>query len=128
MRCPSCGEDNPADAKKCGSCGERLNRRPRRQEQNDESDSPFGKRNDTRHAPALQAYRVAVYSLIPLAGLVLGPAAIVLAVRAWLLARRDPSAKRTAHAAFAFGLGLVTVAANAVGVYLMMRGLRSPEP
>src|SRR5690348_13302746 len=98
MRCPACGTENPAQAKRCTSCGERMARRPRRREPADENDSPFARRpDDARPAAALRAYRCAVYSLIPLAGLLLGPAAIVLAALAWRAGRREPDARANGY-------------------------------
>jgi hypothetical protein len=128
MRCPGCGADNPADAKRCASCGERLARRPRRQEAVEEADTPWGKRTDSRHRTALNAYRYGVFSLIPFVGLVLGPVAIVLALLAWRQARGDPSITRSGHVQVALLLGTVTLLANGIGLALMVIGLTSPSP
>ncbi len=126
MRCPACGADNPAGAKKCGGCGERFTKRRGRPDTADESDSPFGKRTDTRNHRALTAYRVGVLSLIPLAGLVLGPAALVLGLAAWRQAAADATGKRQGLVYAALILGAVTSLANGVGVALMVQGLSSP--
>jgi hypothetical protein len=127
MRCPACGAENPEEAKRCAACGERTARRSRRREPADDNDSPFGRRpDDERPSVALRAYRCAVYSLIPLAGLVLGPAAIVLAVRAWREGRRDPAARANGYVAIALGLGAVTLLCNGLGLALMVKGLTSP--
>jgi hypothetical protein len=119
MRCPACGTENSAEAKRCTACGERMARRPRRREPADENDSPFGR----RPTPALRAYRCAVYSLIPLAGLLLGPAAIVLAALAWRAGRRDPEARGNGYVVIALVLGAVTLLCNGLGLALMVRGL-----
>jgi hypothetical protein len=101
-----------------------MARRPRRREPADENDSPFGRRSDdARPTPALRAYRCAVYSLIPLAGLLLGPAAIILAVLAWRAGRRDPEAKGNGYVVIALVLGAVTLLCNGLGLALMVRGL-----
>ena len=126
MRCPSCGADNPAEARKCGSCGGRFNRRPRRQESADESDSPFGKSDDPRDRAALTAYKCGVFSLIPLAGLVLGPAAVVLAARAWYEGRADPDARRRGRLCAAALLGAITFLFHGLGLFLMVKGLSGP--
>ena len=125
MRCPGCGADNPAEARRCASCGEKLARRPRREEIPDESDSPFGKRSGARHPTALTAYRYGVFSLIPFVGLVLGPVAVVLALAAWRQAGRDPSVRRSGHIRAALILGTATLLANGIGLALMVLGLTS---
>lgn len=125
MRCPACGADNPEDAKRCPACGERVTRKPRRREAAEETDAPFDKRPDSPQATALRAYRCGVYSLIPLAGLLLGPVAVVLAVMAWREGRRDPAAKGESYVAGALVLGLAALLCNAVGVALMVLALTS---
>jgi hypothetical protein len=125
MRCPACGADHPAEAKRCPACGERTNRKSRRREPVEEIETPFGPRTDSRQAGALRAYRCGVFSLIPLAGLVLGPAAIVLAVMAWREGRRDPAAKGNGYVVAALALGLATLLCNAAGLALMAMGLSS---
>ncbi len=122
MRCPACGAENPEQAKRCTACGERTARKPRRRDPVDESDTPFAKGSDSPLAPALRAYRCAVYSLIPFAGLVLGPVAVVLALLAWRAGRRDPAARGNGYVVVALGLGLVTLLCNGAGLALMALG------
>jgi zinc ribbon protein len=122
MRCPACGAENPEGAKRCAACGERPGRKSRRRDTGDEAETPFGARADSPMAPALRAYRCAVYSLIPLAGLLLGPAAIVLALLAWREGRGDPEGRGTRYALIALALGLVTLLCNGAGVALMVMG------
>lgn len=128
MRCPACGADNPADTKKCASCGERINRRPRRQELFDQSDSPFVRRPDSRNRTALLAYRYAVFSLIPFLGLLLGPIAMIIAFIAWRQEDVDPENRQTRHSLVAFFLGLATFCASAVGLFLIIKALTSNSP
>ena len=123
MRCPACGADLPAEAKQCPACGERTNRKSRRREPVEEIDSPFGRRTDARQAAALRAYRCGVFSLIPLAGLLLGPAAVVLALVAWRQGLRDPAAKGNGYVVAALVLGLAALLCNAAGVVLIVLGL-----
>ncbi|HKI35338.1 MAG TPA: zinc ribbon domain-containing protein [Gemmataceae bacterium] len=125
MRCPTCGTENPGDAKRCTACGERTNRKPRRRDPIDDTDTPFGKRPDSRPAVALRAYRCAVYGLIPLVGLVMGPAALVLALRAWREGRRDPAARGNGHVMAALVLGSAELLCNVVGLALMVVGWTS---
>lgn len=123
MQCPGCGAENPADGKKCVACGERLKRRPPRADLLDESDSPFSNRYDPRHWAVIMAYRCAVFSLIPLAGLVLGPVAMGLAVAGWWRGRRDPAARRPGLVRAALFLGAVTFVLHGLGLALMLQGL-----
>jgi hypothetical protein len=120
MRCPACGAENPEEAKRCPACGERAARKPRRRDAGEDIDSPFAMRPDSPLAPAARAYRCAVYSLIPLAGLLLGPLAIVLALRAWREGRRDEEARGSGYVVAALALGLATMLCNGAGVALMV--------
>ncbi len=122
MRCPACGAEISEQTKRCTACGERTARKPRRREPSDDYDSPFGRRDDSRPPTALRAYRYAVYSLVPVAGVVLGPVAIALALLAWREGRRDPAARSNGYAMIALVLGLVTFLCNAAGLALMATG------
>jgi hypothetical protein len=122
MRCPACGVDNPEEARRCAACGERTARKPRRRDPADDNDGPFA-RGDARPTPALRAYRCAVWGLIPLVGLVLGPAAVVLALRTWRESRRDPEAKESNYPVIALLLGLAILLCNGAGLALMIFGL-----
>src|SRR5262245_31725222 len=96
-----------------------MARKPRRRELDDESDTPVGGPDDSRPTPAVRAYRCAVYSLIPIIGLVLGLLAVVLALMAWREAHRDPTTKESSYVRTALALGLVTLLCNAGGLVLM---------
>jgi hypothetical protein len=122
MRCPACGAENPEDAKRCPACGERTARKARRRDPGDDTDTPFAYRPDSPLAPAFRAYRCAVYSLIPLAGLLLGPLAVVLALLAWREGRRDPEARGNGYVVAALVLGFATLLCNGAGVALMVIG------
>jgi hypothetical protein len=122
MRCPACGAENPEGVKRCANCGERTNRKPRRRDPGDEIETPFNPRPDSPTAPAMRAYRWAVYSLIPLAGLLLGPVAVVLAVLAWREGRAEPEDRGTRYAVVALVLGLTTLLCNGLGLAMMVLG------
>jgi len=98
MRCPTCGTENPGDAKRCTACGERTNRKPRRRDPIDDTDTPFGKRPDSRPAVAL---------------------------RAWREGRRDPAARGNGHVMAALVLGSAELLCNVVGLALMVVGWTS---
>jgi hypothetical protein len=122
MRCPSCGTENPENAKRCTSCGDRTNRKPRRREALNDSDIPLGQGANARPTTAVRAFRCAVYGLIPLVGLVLGPVAIVLALLAWREGRRHPSVGGSGHVLGALVLGSAELLCNGLGVALMVLG------
>ena len=61
---------------------------------------------------ALIGYYVSVFGLIPCAGLVLGPAAIVLGVMGHKFAKANPYAKGVAHAWVAIVLGSIELLAH----------------
>jgi hypothetical protein len=123
MRCPACGADNTEEAKRCAACGERTGRKPRSRAADDDDDGPFARGAEGRATPALRAYLWAVWGLIPLVGLVLGPVVIVLALRAWRLNRRDPQPREGNYALISLLLGVVILLCNAAGVALIVVGL-----
>jgi hypothetical protein len=125
MRCPACGAEIAAEARRCPACGERTARKPRRREPIDD-EGPFGDWGESRPSTAQRAYRCAVYSLIPLAGLVLGPVAIVLALLAWREGRRDPEARDIGHVLIALLFGLVTLLCHGAGLVLIVMALTAP--
>jgi hypothetical protein len=92
-------------------------RRPRLRDEYDEDDL---RRDDGglntiipyRNPKALVGYYVSVFSLIPCAALLLGPAAIVLGVLGIKHRNRNPSAGGLAHAITALVLGGLTSLAN----------------
>jgi hypothetical protein len=62
-------------------------------------------------------------ALIPLAGLIFGPAALVLALLGRLRERETPSARGAAQVKAALFLGTLTMLTNWTGVLLMLHGL-----
>jgi hypothetical protein len=96
-----------------------MARKLRRRESDDDNDTPAGGADDSRSTPAVRAYRCAVYSLIPIMGLVLGLLAIVLAVMTWREAHRDTTTKESSYVRTALALGLVTLLCNAGGLLMM---------
>ena len=65
-----------------------------------------------RNAMALTAYYCAVFSLIPVFGLLLGPLALGFGIAGLRRVRQDPEAKGTAHAITGIVLGSLTTLAN----------------
>jgi hypothetical protein len=75
--------------------------------------------------PAMRAYRLSIIGLIPLAGLVLGPIALVLGILAARKGRDDPGFTAHGPARGAILFGAVDAVANWAGVTLMVIGLWS---
>jgi hypothetical protein len=78
-----------------------------------------------KNPSALAAYRCAVYGLIPLAGLILGPAAVTLGILGWRHFRLHPDDKGLGHAATGIILGLLELLTNCVGLTFIWIGLTS---
>src|SRR5438105_6759886 len=75
MRCAACGTENSEQDRQCKQCGGRLPRPSRRREIQSVPSSWTSKRLDD------QAFRLAIWGLIPPAGLILGPLALILGIR-----------------------------------------------
>ena len=62
-----------------------------------------------KNPPALIAYYLGVFSLIPVLGFFLGIAAIILGIKGLGVKQREPSRKGTAHALVGIILGTIVV-------------------
>lgn len=84
--------------------------------------SPIATLIPYRNPPALVGYYLSILSLIPLVGLPLGVAAIVLGILGHRRRGKDPAAKGTAHAMVAIVLGsiglLISITAIAFILFL----------
>lgn len=76
--------------------------------------------------PAVASYRCAVYGMIPLLGLILGPAAICWGVVGWRRYRSHPDERGHAHALFGIIVGSLEILTNILGFYFIWLGLQSP--
>jgi hypothetical protein len=104
--------------------------RPRRERRwRDEEDDPdrFRQRDAIetlipyRNALALVSYYLGVFALIPCAGLVLGPGALVLGIMGLSYRKKNPTAGGTAHAIVGIVLGsLVLLAHLALVVWVVV--------
>jgi hypothetical protein len=74
------------------------------------------------------AYRCGLLAMIPLAGLVLGPAALVLGLEGLRRERGNPSERATAQTIAAIVLGVLTTLTNWIGLVLIVRGLATGKP
>jgi hypothetical protein len=122
MRCPACNTENPRDAVHCAACNTALPRRPARRRASDDSEFAASP-NVPSNRPALWAYRLSLVGLIPIAGLVLGPVAVILGALAARKARNEPTF--TAHGPLlaSIVIGVIDALTNWAGVILMMVGL-----
>ena len=80
---------------------------------------------DPPNVRALTAYRYAVYGLIPIVGLILGPAAIIWGILGLRYYRTAPPDRGIGHARAAIILGLLELLTNAIGLALIGIGLAS---
>jgi hypothetical protein len=121
MRCTGCNEENDESNKRCARCGARLARSSRRR------DLPPFHNSWTSSGLDDRAFRLAVWGLIPLAGLVLGPVAIIMGITALWRARSQAQERFTPAALTALVLGGAVMLANWLGVGLMVLGLMGRE-
>jgi hypothetical protein len=126
LRCPSCQADNTDDARQCASCGGKIARRPRRRAA--DPDDVEGRGSTLGSPVTAAAFRCAVYGLIPGLGLVLGPAAVVLALLGYRQERAGPPRKGRSPALGVLTLGAAVLVTNWVGVLLMIYGLTAAAP
>ena len=59
------------------------------------------------NSSALIGYYVSIFSLLPILGFILGPAAIILGVKGMRYATKNPAAKGKVHAIVALVLGVI---------------------
>jgi hypothetical protein len=117
--CPACGAETEQGVSRCPSCGRR-----RRRGSSVLTETPFSTVTTEHNRPALRAYRLSVVSVLPGVGLVAGPLAVILGLRARLRGRRDPLFTARGPAVAAVILGALTAVTNWVGFTLMFIGLR----
>jgi hypothetical protein len=126
MLCPTCNASNAPDAVECTSCQAPLRRRPaRRRDRSEEADWPFGVKPEGANLSALLAYRLSLFGLIPVAGLVLGPIAVVLGLLAAYWGRADSAFTARIPVTAAVVIGTIDALTNWGGVVLMWFGLAS---
>jgi hypothetical protein len=120
--CPSCRVENAADARRCSSCGGKLAGpapRRRRRGGDDENGTTLG------GSATLTAWRCTAWGLIPGFGLVLGPAGVILALRAYRQEKAGPSPKGMSPALAVLLFAAAVLVTSWVGVLLMIYGLTS---
>ncbi len=126
MRCSSCQTENVPGAVTCVGCGLALTRRSRaRRATVDELENPFSGPFKPANLPALRAFWVALWSMIPGLGLLLGPVALLLGL--WARRRCQPDPEFTARGPLLASLVLSSAVTltNWLGITLLLLGLKN---
>jgi hypothetical protein len=127
MRCPVCQTEHVAESS-CPTCdaNARGRRKPaRRRAIAEEVDSPFSSNVAPVNWPAVRAYRVVIWGLIPGAGAVLGPLGALLGWQALRKSRHEPAFTAHGPARAALWLGMALAVTNWLGLVLIYLGLHS---
>jgi len=98
MFCPKCGTENQDNNFKCTRCGEILHASTPAPTVVVASDGTLGGLIPYKNGPALAAYYLGVFSVIPFLGFPLGVAALILGLRGLRRAKDHPEARGKAHA------------------------------
>jgi hypothetical protein len=122
MRCPKCQAEIAVDVKTCPACGQAVARGPRRKAKQVLADPTQIKDEELGNPPARVAYRCALYGLIPVLGLVLGPLAVGFGCVALRCELRKVGGRVWIPVALMF-VGLLIVLGNWGGVAMMVYGL-----
>lgn len=96
MRCRECGTENGDNNFKCTQCGAVLH--PARPQVVVNSNETLGGLFPTGNPPALAAYYLGIFSLIPLLGIPMGITAVVMGIKALRNVREHPEVKGKVHA------------------------------
>ncbi len=132
MRCDRCGTDNAFDLRICTGCGAVLDEGPA------PGSAPGGSAPGTqvqgdstggiipyKNPPALIAYYLGLFSLLPVLGLPLGIAAVILGVVGFRKYRAIPQVKGQFHAWIGIGCGgICTLLWGAVLVLVLISAVR----
>jgi hypothetical protein len=115
--CPRCGAQNEDTRSTCVMCEAPLEGMP---------PAPgdvggLGRLVPTRNPAALVAYYLGIFSLIPILGALLGPAALLLGIKGAKAAPHAPGQVGKVHAWIGIALGIVTTLANWVVILTVIR-------
>jgi hypothetical protein len=122
MLCPGCETQNPDDAVSCSACGKRLPTRKRRRPPSEETNVSAGPEAERCNRAGLRAYRLCIVGLLPGAGLILGPIAMLLGIVATVRGNSVPGFTAKWLAAVSVLLGGLITAFQWTGVTLMVLG------
>ncbi len=96
-------------------------RRRRRYEEDEEEDEAISTIIPYKNPRALASYYLSFFTLIPVLGILLGIAAIVLGILGLRYTSAHPEAKGTAHAVIGISLSAICIVANPVICYLLVK-------
>lgn len=96
MYCPKCGTENHDNNYKCIKCGQIL--QPVKQTVIVESEDGINKLIPYRNPTALTSYYIGLLAIIPILGIVLGIAALILGLMGLRSARKNPEVRGKIHA------------------------------
>ena len=113
--CTRCGIANPEVNYRCGACGADLRAAPGTRPVVVE-DNTLGGLIPYKNTPALVAYYLGVFSLIPCFGIALGIGACICGIFGLKRACEHPETKGKVHAWVGIGLGLICVLANIAAI------------
>lgn len=130
VRCWQCQGINEASAETCTACGATLPppgqippsywTAPARMPMPASADAGVSSLIPYRNVPALVGYYLAIFSLVPCLGLLLGIPAVVLGILGILRAQQHPLARGKVHARFAVIFGAVCVLGQVIAVVVLM--------
>ncbi len=137
MNCPACGAAASSDARHCSNCGARLAAPPGDTDvpevegelvHRPGGDGPEAARAEGlaslipyRNPKALAGYYCGWLSLIPLAGLVLAPVALLLGILGLRRSWAEPGARGSVHAVIAIGFGFLSLLCNPLVAFLVWK-------
>ena len=117
MYCPKCGTQNDDNNFRCAQCQEILH--PSAPPMVIDQDNTMGGMMPTGNGPALAAYYLGVFSVIPFVGIPLGIFAAIMGIRGLRKIRENPAVKGKIHSwvgiiagglfAFAYSIVLVLI-------------------
>ena len=120
MKCPTCEAVNDPDAKTCSACGKPM--KPRRRRRGEEDNTPLSPEAEAFVRRASRLFRLGLWSLVPLLGLLLGPLTVIGAL--WM---RGPDQPGRAMVRIAFWIGLLTAVSQWAGVWLIFLSYASGQ-
>lgn len=83
----------------------------------------FGDFTPWRNRPAVYSYMVSLYGLVPFAGLILGPIAILLGIVGWVKFRKQPDIRGGNFAGAGIVLGTIDIVFSLAGLALIAHGM-----
>lgn len=117
-RCHVCQAENEDDAPRCTACNARLRRRVT----HETTDSPFSDRADPINRTAVRAYYLALWGMVPVLGLLLGPLAVWLGLRGLRLGRGNAAFTAEGPGRAAVVIGAAVAVTQWLGAALVWLG------